>query len=430
MSGSTVPAAGREVDRSDRRVLLVALAAMLGLVLFGVGYGALFAATECRTLRPVARDVGMLTVPTDGAGVDAGTDALDAALLVQLEDELGPVTGVLALPLDAPLRLAAHGGGVLVTGDGLVHVREDGSAEAVGFRRGGAVTVVGDGPATYALVVGNTITGQSDALRPLLPGVDGIEPGTCVDTSAVGSPLSFVHDAREGQLLGLRTDEDGSDVLVELRDAERGRIWAPPIVLPRAPAGLQGSRTSGAIGPDLVVVARRIADADDETERSAAAVLGLARADGSLRFTLSPADVRAALPSGAVTGPADRLAEEPALRIAVVEVDQDVVTLVVFPDVGPDELLPLPAHGPLGALADAHPRSVTLTLDASDGRVLSVAVGAAATDRDGAERAALRSRVSGLLGELAGGGRVIDVLETDRHLWLLLEDALVRIGSS
>jgi hypothetical protein len=201
-------------------------------------------------------------------------------------------------------------------------------------------------------------------------------------------------------------------------------------VLPRAPAGLQGSRTSGAIGPDLVVVARRIADADDETERSAAAVLGLARADGSLRFTLSPADVRAALPSGAVTGPADRLAEEPALRIAVVEVDQGVVTLVVFPDVGPDELLPLPAHGPLGALADAHPRSVTLTLDASDGRVLSVAVGAAATDRDGAERAALRSRVSGLLGELAGGGRVIDVLETDRHLWLLLEDALVRIGSS
>ena len=423
MSATEVPVTRRVVDRSDRRVMLTALAVMLGLVLFGVGYGALFAATECRTLRPVARDVGALHTGVSAPG------ALDPVLLAQLEERLGPVTGVLELPLDAPLRLSSRGDGVLVTGDGLVHVRADGSADAVAFRRSGAVTVVGDGRATYALVVGNTITGQSDALRPLLLGADGIEAGTCVDTSAVGSPLSFVHDAREGQLLGLRTDEDGSDVLVELRDPSRGRVWAPSIVLPRAPAGLHGSRTSGAIGPDLVVVTRRISDADDVTERTAAAVLGFARGDGASRFTLTPDEVRAALAAGAVSGPTAGLAEEPALRIAVAHVDTAVVTLVVFPDVGADELLPLPAHGPLGALAAPHPRSVTLTLAADDGRVLRVAAGVDGTGRDGADREGLRARVTGLLGEpTLDGGRVVDVLEVDGQLWVLLVDALVRIG--
>lgn len=422
MSEAQAPIAPRAVDRSDRRVMLIALAVMLGLVLFGVGYGALFAATECRTLRPVARDVGALDTGRLGTGV------LDPALRVQLEERLGPVTGVLELPLDAPRRLATHGDGVLVTGDGLVRVRADGSAAAIGFPRTSAVTVVGDGRAPYALVVGNTITGQSDALRPLLLGVDGIEAGTCVDTSAVGSPLSFVHDAREGQLLGLRTDEDGSEVLVELRDPVRGRLWAPPIVLPRAPAGLQGSRTSGAIGPDLVVVTRRITDTDDETERTAAAVLGFARTDGAPRFTLTPAQVRAALAAAVVQSPADQLAAESALRIAVVHVGADVVTLHVFPDVGPDELLPLPAFGPIGTLAAPHPRSMTLTLAAADGHVLGVAAGVDVMGRDGAEREALQARITDLLGALAGdGGRVIDVLEVDGHLWLLLEDALVRI---
>ena len=260
---TTLPNAEADA-RADRRTIVVAIGVMLALVLFGVSFASLFASTNCRRLGPDITTA--VTVAARGAeardlltAAGVAPTALDAATA-----RYGTLASAVRLPFDAPLRIGDAPVGVadvLVTGDGLALADATGDLTgAATFRRD--VTVVGDGVAVFALVVGNTLTGQVDALRPLVPGVDGIAEGACVDTSAVGSPLSFLHDARGGELVGLRTDEDGSEAVLELRDHVRGRVWAPTFALPRAPAGLQGSRTSGALGPDTVVVARRLADTD------------------------------------------------------------------------------------------------------------------------------------------------------------------------
>ena len=399
--------------RADRRVVLTALVIMFALVLSGVAFAQFFATTSCRQLGPdlstvpVAAETGVaarLLFAEAGAGED-GVAAAEALL--------GPVASAVSLPLAAPLRIgeAPTGiGAVVVTGDGAVLVAPSGGLSATAtFRR--AVTVVGDGVTLFALVVGNTRTGQVDAIRPLVPTSSGFEPGTCVDTSAVGSPLSFLHDARGGNLLGLRTDEDGTDAVLELRDHVRGRVWAPVVELPRAPAGLQGSRTSGAIGPDTAVMARRTVLGADEPMP---AVLAFRRSDGAERFTIDVATLRASLP--------DSLADEVALRIEVAHVDAEHAHLVVFPDVGPDAPLPLPTFGPLGALAPAHERSVTLRLDLTDGRILTVEPGPSPVGREGTEREALLAAL------LTAGVAVDDALVTTQGTWLLVGDVLARFG--
>lgn len=403
--------------RADRRTLVVALSIMLALVLFGVGFASLFASTNCRRLGPDVTSAPVAAV--DGAAARelltaAGVppDALDAAAA-----RFGPLASAVRLPLEAPRRIGAAPvgvGSVLVTGDGLALIGTAGEVRgAATFRRD--VTVVGDGVAVFALVVGNTLTGQVDALRPLVPTVDGILEGTCVDTSAVGSPLSFLHDARGGNLLSLRTDEDGSEAVLELRDHVRGRIWAPVLALPRAPAGLQGSRTSGAIGPDAVVVARRIADTDATAGgEPGAAVRALGRGDGAERWSLDDVAVRAALPG--------TIASEPAIRLEVAHVDDDRVLVVAFPDVPPDALLPAPTFGPLGDLAAPDPRTVTLTLDVTTGAVRAVTPGPAPVGRDGAAHDALRRDLATL------GVPVVDALAAPAGTWLLVGDVLARLG--
>jgi len=408
--------------RSDRRVVLIALAVMVGLVLFGVGFGSFFAATNCRQLRPI--ELALPIAPERG---DAGRallieGGLGSGAIAALEDLLGPLTSVVRLPIDTPIRIgplgsvsaASDGDGVLVTGDGVVRVDAAGDVVAGAvFRR--AVTVVGDGSAVYALVVGNALTGQVDALRPLLVGGadDGVgfRAGTCVDTSAVGSPLSFLHDAREGLLLGLRTDEDGTDAVLELRDPVRGRVWAPVVELPRAPAGLQGSRTSGALGPEMVVMVRRIAEA---SEGGQGAIRVFGRSDGILRWEVDGAVVRAALPSDLVA--------EPVLRLEVAYVDESVALVTVWPDVPADALLPLPTHGPLGALQEPDERTVTLTVDLRSGEVIDVRPGPADVGRDGTGRAAMLAEL------VARGVDADDVLPTARGTWLLLGRHLARFG--
>jgi len=399
--------------RADRRVVLTALAIMFALVLSGVAFAQFFATTSCRQLGPELTALG--TPAGTGAAArmllaeaGSGEGALAAAEALH-----GPLASAVRLPLDAPLRIgeAPVGiGAVVVTGDGAVLVAPSGSATASAtFRR--EVTVVGDGVTLFALVVGNTLTGQIDAIRPLVPIAGGFEPGTCVDTSAVGSPLSFLHDAREGNLLGLRTDEDGSDAVLELRDHVRGRVWAPVVELPRAPAGLQGSRTSGALGPDMAVMARRTVLGADEPMP---VVLAFARSDAAPGFTLDVATLRAALP--------DPLADEPALRLEVAHVGTELAHVVVFPDVAPDALLPLPTFGPLGDLEPAHERSVTLVLDLADGRIVSVTPGASPIGREGSAREAL---IEGLRD---AGLDVADALATRHGTWVLVGDVLARLG--
>ena len=399
--------------RADRRVVLTAIAIMFALVLSGVGFAAFFATTSCRQLGPdllqatVSAERGVaarLLLAEAGLG-DAGVDAAEALL--------GPVVTAVRLPLDAPRRIGPAPAGiaeVVVTGDGAMLVARSGDVTAgATYRR--AVTVVGDGITMFSLVVGNTLTGQIDAIRPLVPTADGLEPGACVDTSAVGSPLSFLHDARDGNLLGLRTDEDGTDAVLELRDHVRGRVWAPVVELPRAPAGLQGSRTSGALGPDVVVVARRTVLAAAEPMPT---VLAFARVDGAARWALDADTVRDALPAD--------LADEPALRLEVANVDGARALLVAFPDVAPDAPLPRPTFGPLGDLAPPHERTVTLTLDLADGSIIDVAPGPAPVGREGAER-------EGLLAALAGrGADVTDAFVTERGTWVLVGDVLARLG--
>lgn len=399
--------------RADRRVVLIAVAVMLGLVLFGVGFGSLFAATSCRQVRPIIATEVDAAATGDAARALLGAAVPGADAVTSLEDAFGPLRSAVDLPLDAPLRIgpAPTGiGAVVVTGDGAVLVSTAGDVTSdARFRR--PVTVVGDGVVLFALVVGNTLTGQVDAIRPLVPTADGLEPGTCVDTSAVGSPLSFLHDARDGNLVGLRTDEDGSEAVLELRDHVRGRVWAPVVELPRAPAGLQGSRTSGAIGDDTVVTSRRIVlDADEPMP----AVRAFRRSDGLPRWEVDAATLRAALP-----GP---LAGVTSLRIEVAHVGSDHVTLLVFPDVAPDALLPLPTFGPLGELAVPHPQSVTVLLDVVDGAVGEVRTGPPAIGRDGAARDELRVRAA------ATGVTVDDALSASGATWLLIDGVLARFG--
>jgi len=410
-----------EVDeaRADRRIVITALVVMIALVLFGVGFGSFFAATNCRQLRPIALDTSAAGLASPVAGESArellATEDVAAASLDAAERVLGPLQFALPVSLAAPVRLGPHRSGLLVTGDGAMLVTPEGSVVAgVSFRR--PVTVVGDGDGVYALVVGNTITGQVDALRPLLPEVDGFATGTCVDTSAVGSPLSFLHDARGGNMLGLRTDEDGSDAVLELRDPVRGRVWAPVVELPRAPAGLQGARTSGMIGPDTIVMARRIGVMlDDPTiDDLGHAVQAFARRDGAVRWTLSPAEVRAALPPD--------LAGIATLRLEVAHVDTERVLITVAPDVPADALLPFPVHGPLGSLDPPDPRTVTLEVSLVDGRSLGVMAGAAPIGRDGPERDALRAQLG------AVGFPVDDVLGDGAQTWVLIGRVLARFG--
>ena len=407
MSGAVDPAAEA---RADRRVVLTALTVMVALVLFGVGFASLFAATNCRRLEP-----DLLAAPQPATVGAAARDLLVAAgappaAVDTVEARHGPVTAAVRLPLRAPLRLgpAPVGvGSVVVTGDGAAVVAADATVVAAASFRDD-VTVVGDGVAVYALVVGNTRTGQVDALRPLVLGADGLEGGACVDTSAVGSPLAFLHDAREGQLLGLRTDEDGSEAVLELRDHVRGRVWAPAVTQPRAPAGLQGSRTSGALGPDVALLARRIADTDDV---DAGALRAFGRTDGTLRWELDAATVRAALPAP--------LATADAVRLEVTHVGADRARLVAFPDVAPDAPLPRPTFGPLGDLQPLDRRAVTLDVALADGALTRAedAVG-----RDGPARDTLRADLA------MAGVPVDDALPTADGTWLLVGDLLVRLG--
>jgi hypothetical protein len=399
--------------RADRRVVLTAVAVMFALVLSGVLIATFFATTSCRQLGPDLTGAPVVAEQGAAARLLLGDAGLDTDALARAERLLGPVASAVTLPLRAPLRIgeAPVGiGAVVVTGDGAALVASSGDVTgAATFRR--SVTVVGDGITMFALVVGNTLTGQVDAIRPLVPTARGLEAGTCVDTSAVGSPLSFLHDARGGNLVGLRTDEDGTDAVLELRDSVRGRVWAPVVELPRAPAGLQGSRTSGALGPDTVVMARRtVRDAGEQMP----VLLAFRRSDGAPLWRLDATAVRDALPAP--------LADDPALRLEVASVDAERALVVAFPDVAPDALLPLPTFGPLGDLREPHEASVTLVIDVRDGRVLAVAPGPSPVGREGAEREALLARLRD------AGVAVDDALATSSGTWLLVGDVLARLG--
>jgi hypothetical protein len=417
-------------DRSDRRTLLIALSVMSALVLVGVAFGSGFAGTRCRELREVAVATPTVLPAADRAAIlAAGAAGIDDVTLAALEQLLGPVDRAVALPSGVHRAVVDHPEGVIVTGSAAALVLDAGTVATTAGVRGEAL-FVGDGIAVYALVVGNTLTGQVDALRPFRLLSTGTEVGTCVDTSAVGSPLSFLHDASDGLMLGLRTDEDGTDAVFELRDQVRGRIWAPPVTVGLAPAGLLGARTSAAIGPDRIVLARRLADAStaatpaaERAERESVVRI-LARRDGTLLHELAPEDLRAAL---AATPGLAELAALPTLRLEVAAVDATHAVLDVRPDVGPADPLVPPRHGPFAgvvppAAAASNDLAAIVTIVLDGARIAEVVVGDAPMSRAGAEAAGLHDRVRVVVPQ------ALAVLARGDAVWVLLDGLLLRLA--
>jgi len=405
--------------RSDRRTLIIGVSVMVALIVFGVGFAARFAATACRALGSVE-----LALPVVAVGPEVvGLDPLDLAVL---EVRLGPVVSVRAVP-DGLRTLAGHEDGVLLLGQGVALIATDDEVLAAA-EFGPDVEVVGSGSAVFATVIGNTVTGQVDALRAFSISATGLDPSGCVDTSAVGSPLAFLLDVADGVAVGLRTDEDGSDVVLELRDPFVGRVWSTPLELGVAPAGLQGARSSGALDARRVLVAHRIAGvgpARSPTSGAGApiALRGLDRADGTMLFEVAADDLRAVLPGV--------LADAPTLRLEVVRLEADTGWIEVSEDVGADQLLPEPAHGPLvprvrarsGAAESFDPdRARAVVAVGLDDGALELVTPAVPWGREDTTSAALRASLSARV----PGLRAVRV--GPEAVWVLGEGVLLRFA--
>jgi outer membrane protein assembly factor BamB len=371
---------------ADRRVLAVAVVSMVALVLVGVVSAQLFTRSACDRIAPDpvdARTVGIAgpALLDEGATdvdlvldeafptLDAeGRDGLVAALAV-LEDELGPL--VAAADVRGAERLATVDGEVAALGavttlldDGGTDVRTTGDLDEG--------TVVGSGDAVYSLALVNPMTGQVDAVQPLDA---GLTAGPCVDTATVGTPLAFHLDAGDGELLLLRTEEDGDEPAVELRDAATGSVWSTPLDVGVAPAGVLAERVTARLGEDTVVVGWRTM-ADDEGD----AVAALDRATGEVRWTAPVTPFREAA-----------RAEERPLWIDVLAVDGDGVLVSLVPEEGSG--LPSTATVALLDLVDGearwtqdpggHPPALAVPI-AADWAIAAAEEGLEVTELDGA----------------------------------------------
>lgn len=280
---------------ADRRTLIVASIAMVALIAVGIVSSALLTGSACDRLAP--SPVELTTAGTDLATVvEAAFSDVDeqrreevVSQLRALEDELGGLNAVVRAPgVDG---LAATDLGVVATGATTVVVDATGPLSAVDTGDG---TLVGDGPALFTLALTNPLTGQVDALQPVATGTaegDALEGLTCQDTATVGTPLAFHLAAGGGELALLRVDEDGDEPVLELRDPVEGRVWAARLELSTAPAGVQGERLTGGLGPEVVVTGYR----SDPAEAEVPALSGFDRDDGEARWTLGREQLGAAL---------------------------------------------------------------------------------------------------------------------------------------
>ncbi|MEY3020088.1 MAG: hypothetical protein RLZZ272_1072 [Actinomycetota bacterium] len=419
-SAGGVPSARAAVGR-ERRAVVLAVVAMLLLVLGGVVAGALFAPSGCRELRPSDLGVGAATVPVLAPEQEAALAGLEPA-------RGGGAPPVLVrVGVASGIRLVAIDGGVAVVdgpgegGSTLTVVDDSGTVRSrTGFGR--ATTVVGSAPAPYVLEVTNRATGQVDALAALDVTLEGVSAGVCVDTAVVGTPLTFLLDAGAGELLLLRTAEDGTDVEVELRDPVRGRRWATGLELGRAPAGLVAARTTAMLGEALVVVGHRsvpvpLGAVGGATAGAVAgdppAIVALARSDGAERWRIGREALEGA---GAL---ADVGGDGGGVDIEVVAVTDERVHVLLVP-VEDDDVLRASAHGPLGTAAERRERRGTLVrLAVDDGRVLDVVTdaqpGVVTAVRDEGASASWRSELGKVL-----GADLLDVSVTPERVWALV----------
>jgi hypothetical protein len=281
----------------ERRVLVIGALAMLGLVLVGVVSAQLLTRSACEALVPEPLDAR--AVGTDVAEVlAAALDDLDAddrmavqAALGALTARLGPIEGLADVTGAASLAALADGE-VVALGPTTTVLRGDVGAVRATASIGGVVE--GDGSALYALALENPLTGQVDALLPLDA---ALESGTCVDTATVGTPLAFRLDARDGQLLLFRIDDDADAPRLELRDPVRGQVWRSEVRAPTAPPGVLAERLGGVIGEEVVVVAWHVAP-----EADVPVVAAYDRVDGALRWRIGVEQLVGLAPDPAAEG--------------------------------------------------------------------------------------------------------------------------------
>jgi len=268
---------------SDRRTLRIGATTMVLFLLVGVGSAALFSRPSCRLITP--------TVAAAPAISDAASVAEDFAdpWLTDVVTAIAQVTGETVEIVDvggASARLAAFGDGLAALGNRVVVLDADLLPRAVVTVRDGFV--YGSGSVLYAAVVANRETRQVDAIQPINTDLTAL---TCVELSLVSTPLAFLRDADAGEVLFLRSDEDGDDPFIEVRDSVVGRRLNVPVTLRVGSAGQHGVRTSGALHPDVVMFTQNVVD--DLTSETV--VWGIDRVDGRVRFTLSADELRAAV---------------------------------------------------------------------------------------------------------------------------------------
>jgi hypothetical protein len=330
---------------ADRRVLIFGAAAMVALILVGGLSAAIFTRSACGRIAPdpaLPRAAGDDVEAVVGDGLADLFDDERETLLAWLHSpevtgHLGQVvaaadvTGAERLVPAAEGRVAATGATTTLfdPASGDVH-------ETATFGEG---TVVGDGDTLYSLALTNPMTGQTDAIVPLDRSLEG---GECHDTATVGTPLAFLLEAGGGELLLFRGDEDGDAPLVELRDADRRRVWSTPLQTPQIPPGVTGERLTAGMDHDTVVVARRF-DADDEMP----ALSGFERTSGEQRWTTPPTALDEVAPTG-----------DGAVWVEVVAVDGDTALLAIARDSARDAALLIAvdtADGAVRWVADVTP---------------------------------------------------------------------------
>ncbi len=359
---------------ADRRTLTIGAISVVVLVLIGVVSAQLFARGGCVALPEPQPWTGPPSDATAVAAEDqiaATLTGIDGGRAVDIVEQVAGVRVAAALPVGEAVELAPLDDGLVVTGGTVTSLDADLTPVAT-FDTDG--TVVGGGSAVHHLTIPNQLTGQTDALVPLV-GTD-LAVGTCVDTAVVGSPFAFVLDAADGDLLLFRAEEDGDAAELQLRAPDVGARWEARLPLPEGPPGTLAERLSARLGPDSVVSARRVGPQEGDTQEGGthAAVVAVERGDGAIRFEVHGDDLAAA------TG----LDPAGPIRWEVGAVGATSVVVHGRPD---------PADAPEAIDGEAPTDGVLALLDLADGDVLSTVTGVGAvadaeatTDGTGGDR--------------------------------------------
>lgn len=259
---------------NDRRTLTIGTVAMVVFLLIGVGSAAVFARPSCRLVSPA---FVALDTTNDGQSV-----LMDAALDAYVSDLAGSGSAVRVFDAPGADSLTVFGERLAAIGtETLLFDTANRLAAQITFRDG---RVVGSGDVLYAVVLANPTSGQVDAVQPI---DDKLNARTCVELALVSTPLAFLLDASDGEILFLRADEDGDDPFIEVRDPDVGRRLSVPVELAVGSAGRHGVRTSGVLTGDMIVFAQSALEAPDGT-----ALWGIDRATGEVLFTVGHGTLR------------------------------------------------------------------------------------------------------------------------------------------